>query len=118
MGIRPLMAPQSARLPQLRDFLRSCATLAGKPLPPDPTASKNVTLGAVGGMGSSGAVGDTALAGGALVGSTPQYVPILPKPPSTVLISSHPNVDITPSPSAGYVVAAGGGTSSLIANSV
>lgn len=111
------MTPQCARLPQLRDFLRACATLTGKPLPPDPAASTTASLtaaaaAAVGGSGEGGAAGTT-------IGSTPQYVPILPKPPTTVFVSPHASVDITPA-SAGYVVAAGGGggTPGLISNSV
>ncbi|KAL5967730.1 hypothetical protein TSMEX_004537 [Taenia solium] len=118
VGIRPLMTPQCARLPQLRDFLRACAALTGKPLPPDPAASTTASLAAaaVAAAGGSGEGGGVA---GATVGSTPQYVPILPKPPTTVFIPSHASVDITPA-SAGYVVAAGGGggTPGLISNSL
>ncbi|VDM34694.1 unnamed protein product [Hydatigera taeniaeformis] len=114
VGIRPLMTPQCARLPQLRDFLRACAALTGKPLPPDPAASTTASLTAASVTASGGAEGGVA---GATVGSTPQYVPILPKPPTTVFVSPHANVDITPA-STGYVVAAGGGTPGLISNSV
>lgn len=111
VAIRPLMHPNTNRLPLLRDFLRTCASLAGKSLPPDPAAPTN-TLVITGGV--EGAIDAPP---GAL-GSTPQYVPILPKPPTaTMLVSPHPGVDITAS-SSGYVVAASAPSSNILANTV
>ncbi|VDD75966.1 unnamed protein product [Mesocestoides corti] len=107
VGIRPLMTPHSTRLPVLRECLRMCASLTGKPLPPDPAASTAASLSA------------DAAASGATVGSTPQYVPILPKPPTSILVPPV-SLDIAPSPAAvggGYVVAAGG-TPSLITSTL
>ncbi|KAM7536554.1 hypothetical protein Aperf_G00000087656 [Anoplocephala perfoliata] len=115
IGIRPLMLPNTNRLLLLRDFLRACANLAGKSLPPDPAANTSATLAALGVAGGvSGIEGSVGTIG---IGSTPQYVPILPKPP-TMLVSPHPGVDITAS-SSGYVVAASGSTSSnILANTL
>ncbi|VDL13929.1 unnamed protein product [Hymenolepis diminuta] len=111
VAIRPLMHPNTNRLPLLRDFLRTCASLAGKSLPPDPAAPTN-TLVITGGV--EGAIDAPP---GAL-GSTPQYVPILPKPPAaTMLVSPHPGVDITAS-SSGYVVAASAPSSNILANTL
>lgn len=106
------MLPNTNRLLLLRDFLRACANLAGKSLPPDPAVNTSATLAALGVTG-----GVSGIDGG--IGSTPQYVPILPKPPTTtMLVTPHPGVDITAS-SSGYVVAASGSTSSnILANTV
>ncbi|VDO04220.1 unnamed protein product [Rodentolepis nana] len=111
IAIRPLMHPNTNRMPLLRDFLRACASLSGKSLPPDPAAPTN-TLVVTG--STEGAIDAPP---GAL-GSAPQYVPILPKPPaSTMLVSPHPGVDITAS-SSGYVVAASAPSSNILANTV
>nr|CDS29588.1 expressed conserved protein [Hymenolepis microstoma] len=111
VAIRPLMHPNTNRLPLLRDFLRACSSLAGKSLPPDPAAPTN-TLVVTG--SAEGAIDAPP---GAL-GSAPQYVPILPKPPAaTMLVSPHPGVDITAS-SSGYVVAASAPSSNILANTL
>lgn len=117
------MHPNTNRLPYLRDFLRACAGLAGKSLPPDPAAPTNSLVVTTG--GATGGAIEAALGGSAGVPtSTPQYVPILPKPPvsasaatAAMLVSPHPGVDITAS-SSGYIVAASAPTSNILANTV
>ncbi len=116
MGIRPLMTPHTAALPGLRECLRACAALAGKPLPPDPAAATPTASG----LSADGTLGG-ALAGGM---PTPQYVPILPKPPTSILVSGAGGLEMaSPSPAAGvpgggaYMVTPSG-TPTLISPSV
>ncbi|VDL95199.1 unnamed protein product [Schistocephalus solidus] len=58
IGVRPLFAPHISHFPRLLECLKTCSSLTGKPLPPDPATGGNANV---------------ALA-------MPQYVPILPKP--------------------------------------
>nr|VZI19397.1 unnamed protein product [Spirometra erinaceieuropaei] len=71
IGVRPLFAPHTSHFPRLLECLKTCSSLTGKPLPPDPATGGSANVAP----------------------AMPQYVPILPKPTTNVSgLSSMPQL--------------------------